>query len=88
MYVQYTLESLINVNVPSLLIWQITNESRNLSNVFQGVRMPNYKMSNGSDAGHYFTVDVNINSPIFLHVRGGHILPTQQPANNTYYRYV
>ncbi len=88
MYVQYTRESLINVNVPSLLIWQITNESRNLSNIFQGVKMPNDKMSNESDTGQYVTVDVDINSPIFLHVRGGHILPTQQPANNTYYRHV
>jgi len=38
-----------------------------------------------SNSGVYVTVD----APLYhipLHIRGGYILPTQEPANNTKYR--
>ena len=46
----------------------------------------NEKGEKVQDKGQYITVDVDLETPIALHLRGGYILPTQQPANNTHYR--
>ncbi|XP_050403277.1 maltase-glucoamylase [Patella vulgata] len=71
---------------PALLISPILEQGQTTLKYFlpQGIWY-NYYDGQPENGPEYRNMAVEPDSPIPLHTRGGHILPLQQPANNTHY---
>jgi hypothetical protein len=47
--------------------------------------MMQWSYDSSTTGSNYYEMDVQPDTPIPLHIRGGYVLPLQEPANNTHF---